>query len=186
LTIRAARFVEEISRLVRQVFGPATVVGRPRDPEPSCCLAVGQSSNPSEGLRIDLTSGSAEPLPLRPRPRQPGPDAFYDASPFESSNGPEDLHLETPGRRRRVDALRQADERDAERLEFVEQRDQVAEVTPEPIETPADQDIEPTSAGFGQEPIESGPAVLRTADPTIDVLDSRPARASTYWRSSWS
>jgi hypothetical protein len=68
-------------------------------------------------------------LTLRPGPRQPGPDPLDDTTAFEFGYGPEDVHLKTPGRRRGVDALGEADERDAERLEILEQRDQVLEVT---------------------------------------------------------
>jgi hypothetical protein len=99
--------------------------GRPGNPQTPGSLALGQASDPAERFRIDPTSGPSEPLTLRPGPRQPRPNAFHDTTPFEFSDGPEDLHLETTGRRGGVDALGEADERDAERLEFFEQRDQV-------------------------------------------------------------
>jgi hypothetical protein len=43
-----------------------------------------------------------------------------------------------PGRRRGVDTLCQADERHAERLQLVEQRDQVLQVPPYPARTSKD------------------------------------------------
>ena len=64
---------------------------------------------------------------------------------------------------------------DAERLQLVEQRDQVLEVAPEPIESPAHQHVEPAPLGIGQELIERRATILRPAHPAIDVLDRRPA-----------
>jgi hypothetical protein len=134
-----------------------------------------QATNPGEDFWIDPTSGSAEPLTLRSRPRQPGPNALDDTPPFEFSDGPEDLHLKSAGGRRCVDAHGEADERDAERLEILQQRDQVLQVAAKPIEPPADHDVEPAALGIGQKPIESGASVLRPAHPAVDILRCGPA-----------
>src|SRR5262249_43902431 len=60
----------------------------------------------------------------------------------EFRDGAEDVHLELPGRRRGVDAFAEADERDAERLQVVEQDDQVLQVASEAIQLSADDHIE--------------------------------------------
>src|SRR5437016_206362 len=50
----------------------------------------------------------------------------------------------------------------------------MAEVPPEPIETPANEDIEPLAFGVSQQLIEGGTAILRPAHTLVGVLDSRP------------
>ena len=52
------------------------------------------------------------------------------------------MHLHLAGRRGGIDALRQTDKRHAEHLEFLQQRDEVFQIASEPIEPPADDDIE--------------------------------------------
>ena len=77
--------------------------------------------------------------------------------------------------RRRVDAFGEADEGDAERLELLEERDQVLEIPSEPIKTPAHQHIELSPFRVSNHVIERGPAILRAADTAIGVLNGRPA-----------
>ena len=57
----------------------------------------------------------------------------------------------------RVDAFHKADEIDAERLQFLEQRDQVLEIPAQSIEAPADQDVEPTAPSISHKLVERGP-----------------------------
>jgi hypothetical protein len=76
--------------------------------------------------------------------------------------------------RRAVDPLPHRDERDAERLEFIEQCNQVSQITSEPIEPPADQHIELPSSSCTQQLVEGGPTILGTADTAIDVLPGGP------------
>jgi hypothetical protein len=92
-----------------------------------------------------------------------------------SAIAPEDVHLQVAGRRRGVDALRQTDERHAEHLEFLQQRDQMLQVASEPIEAPADDDIEPATSSISDQLIEGGASILCPAHPAIHVLDGRPA-----------
>jgi integrase/recombinase XerD len=51
----------------------------------------------------------------------------------------------------------------------------MSQVPAEAIEPPAKQHIELPASGIGDELIERGPAVLRSADAPVDVLDRRPA-----------
>ena len=85
------------------------------------------------------------------------------------------MELKPAGRCRAVDALTQTDERDAHDVQFVQERHQVAEVPPEPVQAPADQDIELTAFGVQDERIEGRPAILGPGHPFVDVLDCRPA-----------
>ena len=146
-----------------------------RDAEGGGRLPRAQGRRLGEVVWTDRLSRAAEGLALRHPPRQPGADALDDPRPLELSNRTEDVHLELAGGRRGVDPFREADERDAKRLKLVEERDQVLQTAPEPIEPPADQHIEPPPLGIGQELIERGAPVLRSAYAAIDVLDRRPA-----------
>ena len=100
---------------------------------------------------------------------------FPNALALELGDRPKDVHLELAGRRRRVDPLGQTDDRDAEGLQLVEQRDQMPQVPPEPIQAPADQRVEPAPTGVGDQGVEGRPAVLAPADAPIDVFRSPPA-----------
>ncbi len=79
---------------------------------------------------------------LTPDARQSGPDPLGAPSALKFADGTENVHLEFSGRRRGVDALGQRDERHAQRLEIVEQGDQVFEAPSETVETPADEHVE--------------------------------------------
>ena len=98
-----------------------------------------------------------------------------DPLPFELRYGSEDVHLELPRGRRRVDPFRQTHERDAERLEFVEERDQVLQVAPESIQPPAHEHVEPPPPGVRQQLVEGGAPILRPAHPFVQLLGGRPA-----------
>ena len=70
------------------------------------------------------------------------------------------MELQSSGRRGAVDALAQADERHAQRLQVIEQRHQVPEVAPEAVQAPDHQDIEAPEPSIPQEGIQSGSASL--------------------------
>ena len=78
------------------------------------------------------------------------------------------MHLELPSRRRGVDAFAQRDEREAERLQVLEQRDQVLQVASQPIELPRHQHVELAAPRVRHEPVERRPAVGRAAHAVID------------------
>ena len=75
---------------------------------------------------------------------QAGEYAFSNALTLELRNRAEDVHLELPCWRGCINSFREAHEGDAERLAFVEQRDQVSEIAPKAIEPPADQHVKLT------------------------------------------
>jgi hypothetical protein len=101
----------------------------------------------------------AEPRALRSGPCQARVDPFADAFPLELREGGEDVQLQLAGRRGGVDAFVQADERHADRAQFLEQDHEVAQVPPEAIEPPAEQDVELPAPCIGHELVESGPPV---------------------------
>ena len=110
---------------------------------------------------------AAKPLAERFRTCQTGPYPLGDSSAFEFCNGPQNVHLELGGWSGRVDAFRQADEGDAERLKFLQQRDQVLEVASKPIQPPAHHHIEAPSLRVTEDLIERRPTILRPTHPTV-------------------
>ena len=76
---------------------------------------------------------------------------------------------------RAIDALAQADEGHPHRLKVFEQRHQVPQVASEPVQSPANQHIDPPSFGFFEQRIKGWPLVLTAADATIYELRSSPA-----------
>ena len=55
------------------------------------------------------------------------------------------MELKAPSGRGAVDTLAEAHERDAERLKFLDECDQVSQVATKSVEPPGDHDIEPVS-----------------------------------------
>jgi hypothetical protein len=140
-----------------------------------------------------VNSRPSEPLPLPPRACESCSNPFLNPRALELGDRPEDMHLEFAGRRGGVDALGEAHKRDAERLEVLEQRDEVLQVPSEPIEAPANQYIEPAPLGLAYEHIECGPAVPRAADAAVDVFHTGPAPrldvpagSASWFSGSWS
>ena len=58
------------------------------------------------------------------------------------SKGCQHVQLKPPGGRRAVDALVQADERHADDVQLVQERDQVPEVAPKSVEADYDEHVE--------------------------------------------
>ena len=85
------------------------------------------------------------------------------------------MHLQFSGRRRRVDALGERDEIHAERLQVLEQRDEVLQAASEPVEPPAHDDIEAPSHGVPNQLIKGRAVLDRPTDPLIDILARLPA-----------
>ena len=113
----------------------------PTDSEFACRLANGQAQN---GFYWHPHRRSAQTLPLRFRPRQPGPDTLLNPRPLELSDRAENVELQSASRCGGVDALGKGNESNPHSVQFVQQEDQVPEVTPQAIETPAHECIEPS------------------------------------------
>ena len=118
---------------------------------------------------------SPQALPLSSSPRQARQDALGDPRALELRDGREDMHLQLSGRCSRVDAFLQADEGHAERLELVEQSDEVLEAATEPIQSPADYNIETPPPGIADELVERRASINSTADTPVDELLRDPA-----------
>jgi hypothetical protein len=84
------------------------------------------------------------------------------------------VELQFSGGRRAVDAFPKRDKGDTERLEFLEEHNQVPEITPKSVQPPADDHVEPAASSISNEPIQRRPAVFRAAHATVHVLDGGP------------
>jgi len=109
---------------------------------------------------------------LRPGAGQAGAHALLDATALELGDGSEDVHLELSRGRGGVDALGETHKRDAERLKLLEEGNQVFQVSPETVQPPTDEDIEPSPLGVRDETVGCRPPILRAADAAVDVFDS--------------
>ncbi len=145
--IRTARFLEDFRGSVRWVFGPATLKGGPRDPQPSCRVSLGQPGHAGEPFWIDPASRSPQSDALRPGPCQSGSDSFLDPGPLELGVRPQDVHLQLAGRRGGVDTLGERYERNPEHLHILKQGHEMPQVAAEASRTQGDVPEELRSAG---------------------------------------
>ena len=77
------------------------------------------------------------------------------------------MELELPGGRVRVDALSERHKAYAERLEFIEKENQVAQVASETVQAPDDQNIERSPLRVSQQFIERRTTVVRPCGPQL-------------------
>jgi hypothetical protein len=148
---------------------PPTLDARDGDAERCRCGRMGE---PGAGVQ---TAGGRRPLATeacasRPSPCKPCLHALDNPSALELRDGAQNVHLELPGRRRRVDPFRERNEPDPEGLQLVEQRDQMFEVAAEPVKPPADHDVQP--APFGVRP--SSPTTHRSPVESVRSPGHRP------------
>ena len=132
------------------------------------------------GRTIKISTGDGEGFlsetsPIGPRSRQPRPNSLGDPCSLELGDRGQDVHLQFAGWSGRVDALLQADEGHAEGLQLVQQRDQMAEIPAQPIQSPADQDVKPSPAGVRHQSIQGRPPILSAAHATVC-----PAKAGVF------
>jgi hypothetical protein len=140
---------------------PPALNRRPRDAEGERRFVERQMLDTLKSVERDDSMRTPKPLALRLGPRQPGPNALDDTPLFEV--GQWAIWSLPAGVVASMPSAGQADERDAERQEVVEQRDQVSQVTPEPIGSPADQDVEPSTPRVAEYSVERGVTFLRPA-----------------------
>ena len=100
-----------------------------------------------------------------------GAHAFCDARLLELRQRRQDVELQPPGWRGAVDPFPEADEGHTHRLQLIEQRHEMLEAAPEPIQPPHHQDIDPSAPGVLDQPVERGAPIPCTRDAVIDVLD---------------
>ncbi len=103
---------------------------------------------------------TAESLTPSPHPGETSADTFSNAGSFELGDRRQDVHLQFAGWRRRVNPFRERHERYTKRLQFFEQRHEVLQIAPEPIQAPDDEHVEPTPSGVRNERIQRRPAIL--------------------------
>jgi hypothetical protein len=89
---------------------------------------------------------------------------------LELRDGPEDVQLQLACGRGGVDTFGEADERDPQGPQFIEQQDQVPQVAPEAIQSPAQDGVDVAALRVRLQGIQRRPALLCAADAVIDVL----------------
>jgi hypothetical protein len=110
---------------------------------------------------------------------RPATTALVSAT-FELGNRAQDVELQPSRWRRDVDALSKGDERNPQRLQFVQQQNEVPKVAPEAVESPADQHIEsPPTSGL-QQFVQRRSAVLRTRHTLVNVFNNGPALGAPH------
>jgi hypothetical protein len=98
-----------------------------------------------------------------------------DSCPLKLGYRSQDVHLQPSRRRGRVDALVKAHERNSKALEILEERDKVLQVSAEPIQPPAHDDIKPPTSCVSDQLIEGRSAVFGTANAGIHILAGGPS-----------
>ena len=151
--------------------------GSGRDAKAFSSPPDGQPPNGCKQLLGDLPFWSTQSLTLRLRAGEARHHSLLNPRALELRNRGQDVELQPPRWRRCVDALPKGHERNPQRLEFIEQQNQVPEVPSETVQPPADENIEaPSTSGF-EEFIERRTAVLGTRHASVNVFDGRPASA---------
>jgi hypothetical protein len=84
---------------------------------------------------------------LCPGARQACSDALLDAPALELGDGPENVHLQLPGRCGGIDPLAKGHERNSPSLQVLEKRNQVLQVAARAVQPPADEHVKPTAFG---------------------------------------
>ena len=108
---------------------------------------------------------ATEAFALRSRACQPGVNAFLNARALELRDRGEDTRDEPAGRCARVDSLAERDERDATRLQFIEQQDEMPQVATKTIEAPAHDAFNTVPSNIGDELIERRPGSFEPETP---------------------
>jgi hypothetical protein len=148
--------------------------GSGRYAEPSSDFANWKTPGRGNLLGRNLPLWSSELPTLRLGPGEARNDPLLNATALELRDRRQNVELQTPSRRGSVDALAQCDEGNPQCLQFVQKQNQVPEIPSEPVQPPADENIEPPSACRLQQLVKSWPAVLCARDVLVNVFDCRP------------
>jgi len=89
---------------------------------------------------------------------------------LELRERPQQVQLQAPGWRGRVDPLIQRHETHPQRRQLVQDIEQVLQAAPEAVQTPADDDVELTPPGGLEQVVQGGAAILCAGAPAVDVL----------------
>ena len=124
----------------------------------------------SRGRRRSAT----ETCSLRLGPREPCANALLNPRAFKLRDRAKHSSHQTPRRCARVDSFSQGHERHVARLPLVEQQHEVPQVSPEPIESPADDRVHLVPSHISRELVERRPPILGPTHAVVDELHGRP------------
>ena len=128
--------------------------------EPASRFPDREASNGRQAFLGHLDHRPPQAPALSPDPGEAGFHSLLDAAPLELGDGCKDVELEPSRRRGGVDALGQADEGDTQRLQFVNQQNQVPKVATESVQSPHDQGVELPALGGGNQLVKGRAPVL--------------------------
>jgi hypothetical protein len=123
---------------------------RARYPQGPRRVPHGQVPGPHDIGERQIRRRTAESLAGRTNAGEASAHSFGDSCPLKFGEGGKNVKLQPTGGGRAVDAFAQRHERDADGLQVLQQRDQMSEVAPEPIQTPANDDIELPALRVGE------------------------------------
>jgi hypothetical protein len=124
--------------------------------------AVSMMSVSHDRIAIEIESWPADVTAFEPRTSHAGAHTFDDQVTFEFGDRSDDDHDGPAQWAACVDLLAEADELDAEAVEFVQHFEEVPGRAGDAIACPDQDHIEAAAAGIVHELIESGPAGLHT------------------------
>jgi hypothetical protein len=134
---------------------------RTADPKGRRSLSKRLAIQSRELVIWNLAGQATQPDSTRFRASQTGDDTLADSRLLKFRKGSQDVELQLARGRRTVNSFPEAHERDAERLKFLDECDQVAEVATKAIEPPGDHDIKTALPGVSDERVEGRSALLR-------------------------
>jgi hypothetical protein len=138
-------------------------------------LADAEGRSSPKVIPRDFMAGPTETYPLGFRPCEASAHALDDATALKLGDRGQDVHLEFASRRCAVNALREADERYAERLQLVEDQHEVLQTAAETIETPAHDNVATSLSGLGEERVQRWALFFGAADSAIHKRPGMPS-----------
>jgi hypothetical protein len=127
------------------------------------------SSIPQNGSAVDIERPATDMPAFEPGPTHTCPDAFDDEIPFQLRDCPDDDDNGPAKRAAGVEVLAEADELDAQVVEFIEHLEEVPDRARDPIRSPDQDYLEAAAAGIPQQLIETRTSSLCSGD-AIGVL----------------
>jgi hypothetical protein len=131
--------------------------------------ALTSSPIPYNGNMIDVERAASDVSTLKPSPAHSCADPFDDQIPFQLGDRPDDDDDGPAQRAAGIQVLPEADELDAEMVEFVENLEEVPDGPGDPVRGPYQDHLEAAAAGIPQQVIETRAPGLGPRDP-VSVL----------------
>ena len=164
---------------------PGPMHDGPRHAEGGCRLAHGQVGGPHDvSERAGWRSGRPSRLPEARTLARPARTRSAIRARSNSARAARTCSCSRPAAVVQSIPSPKRHERDADGLHILQQRHEVLQIAPEPIQPPDDQDVESPTPGVRHQAVEGRATVLGPADPLSMYSTAVQPRASAYRRSS--